>query len=114
MTEADIKVAVSNKLRKFREFYLDKVKLPASKVTEISFDNADCSFSLDKNEESQLQPYNGGMFSSELKICIDKPDDTDFYIAEAFYIAINIHFDITYGKDSIDIVLPDKISVIKR
>lgn len=114
MTEADIKVAVSNKLQKFREFYLDKVKLPISKVTEICFDNADCSFSLDKNEESLLQPYDGGMFTVELKICIDKPDDTDFYIAEAFYMAINIHFEITYGKDSIDIILPDKISVIRK
>ena len=114
MTEADIKVAVSDKLRNFREFYLDNVKLHVSKVTEISFDNADCSFSLDKNEESLLQPYDGGMFTVELKICIDKPDDTDFYIAEACYMAINIHFEITYGKDSIDIILPDKISVIRK
>ena len=114
MIEEEIKDAVSDKLRKFREFYLDKVKLPVSRVSEISFDNADCSFLLDKNEESLLQPYNGGMFTVELKICIDKPDDTDFYIAEAFYMAINIHFEITYGKDSIDIILPDKISVIRK
>ena len=114
MTEADIKVAVSDKLRNFKEFYLDNIKLPVSRVLEISFDNADCSFSLDKNEESLLQPYDGGMFTVELKICIDKPEDTDFYIAETFYMAINIHFEIIYGKDSINIILPDKISVIRK
>lgn len=114
MTEADIKVAVSDKLRNFREFYFDNVKLPVSRVLEISFDSADCFFSLDKNEESLLQPYDGGMFTVELKICIDKPDDADFYIAEAFYMAINIHFEITYEKNSIDIILPDKVSVIRK
>ena len=114
MTEADIKVAVSDKLRNFREFYLDTVKLPVSKVTEISFDNADYSFSLVKNEKSKLKPYNGGMFTVQLKIKIDKPDNAGIYIAETLYMAFNIHFDITYKEDSIDIILPDQISVIRQ
>ena len=114
MTEDEIKDAVSDKLRKFREFYLEKVKLPVSMVSEISFDKADCSFSLEKNEKSKLKPYNGGMFTVQLKIKIDKPDNAGLYIAEALYMAFNIHFDITYKKDSIGIILPDKISVIRK
>ena len=83
-------------------------------VSAISFDKADCSFSLVKNEKSKLKPYNGGMFTVQLKIKIDKPDNAGIYIAEALYMAFNIHFDITYKEDSIDIILPDQISVIRQ
>ena len=112
MTEAEIKVAVSDKLRNFRKFYLDNVKLPVSMVSEISFDSADCFFSLEKDKTSTLKPYKGGMFTAKLKICIEKPERINACIAETFYLAINVQFDITYGKDSFDIGLPDRISIV--
>ena len=112
MTESEIKVAVSDKLRNFREYYLDNVKLPVSRVAEISFDSADCFFSLEKDKTSTLKPYKGGMFTAKLKICIEKPEKINACIAETFYMAISVHFDITYGEDSFDIGLPDRISIV--
>lgn len=112
MIEDEIKDAVSDKLRKFREFYLDKVKLPVTKVSEISFDSADCFFLLEKDKTSTLKPYKGGMFTAKLKICIEKPERINLCITETFYLAISVHFNITYGEDSFDISLPDRISIV--